>query len=402
MMDDNGYLTGFNRKGDPSITLVACGDTAFVRGTEKKLLDRGPEALWQTGMDMFRQADIAVANLECPVSDRGEPFKDYPPNFRARPETLSFLVESESGFDVVGLANNHILDHGPEALMDTIRLLSKKNVHAFGAGPNQESAREPLIIERQGIKIGFLGFTEWGPFGAPDTPGPCRYSEKLALNSIALLKPLVDIVVVSVHFGFEFVNYPPPHHVASCRRFIDQGVNIVLGHHPHQPQGIEVYRGGVIAYSLGNFLFDMGNNAPAASKEALVLRCELTREGVAAAQIVPYRMNSEQSLHVLENTEKDKALDYYRMLSNPLREPVSIRQEWYNTVRHYAVVYLKSLWHNTVRLRQVFFPLRFLRLFFGTAPNRRLLSGLAGFLISGYCFRAEFRKVSMKLQRRRA
>ena len=399
MIDHDGRLSGLEANDDSSITLVACGDLALVRRVEEKLLESGPMPLWEDGLDLFQKADIAVANLECPVSDRGEPFKSYPPNFRADPRTLCFLTES--GIDVVSLANNHILDHGPEAVIDTIERLSRNGIGFFGAGKDQESAQEPLIIERAGIKVGFLGFNEWGPFGDNGSPGPSRYSEKNVLEGIDQLKSHVDLVIVSVHFGFEFVDFPPPHHIESCRRFVERGAHVVLGHHPHQPQGVEVYRGGVIAYSLGNFLFDMGDVVPPSTREIMVLRFDVTKDGISGAQIVPYIMGGDQTIRTLNGSERDEALQHYRHLSEALSEPRNIQHEWYCTIRRYLLIHLKSLWHNTVRMRKILFPVSFFRQFLKSQPNRRMLMGFAKFLINGHGFGTEFSKLRLKLQRRR-
>ena len=399
-IDSGGYLSGCCARGEPSVVMVACGDIALVRRVEPKLLAQGAEAAWESGLDVFRSADIAVGNLECPVSDGGDPRrKGLGARFRADPGLISFFAES--GLTVVSLANNHILDYGSEALLDTTRHLSENGVKFFGAGMSQRSAQEPLIVERNEIKVGFLGYTEWGPFNKDDSPGPARFSETTVFSQVARLKGFVDLIVVSMHFGFEWVSYPSPHHVTCCRRLIESGVNVVLGHHPHQPQGVEMYKGGLIAYSLGNLLFDQFHgNPPPASREILVLRLRLADDGVASAEIVPFRLTENLSLSLLQGKSKARALDRYRDISVVLQSPVALRQEWYNTVRLYLFSYMKALLFGTIRKKDLLYPLRLARSLITHSQTRRLFVDLASFLVSGYCFKAEYQRFRRKLQRK--
>src|SRR5438093_1220293 len=220
------------------IEFLFCGDTMLGR----EHLRVNPFA---SVLPIIRKADVAFCNLETALVSDGHP--SLKRHVIATPaENLDQLVAS--GFHIVNLANNHVLDQGEAGCQQLIESLQSKGIETVGL---QDSGRSrPVILSRKGIKIGFLGYAD---YGFRTTLMPLR--ERIALKDVADLRKRVGCVVVSLHWGFEYVEFPSPQQQRFAHRLIDAGAEMVIGHHPHVVQGTEQYHDGLIAYSLGNFQF---------------------------------------------------------------------------------------------------------------------------------------------------
>jgi poly-gamma-glutamate capsule biosynthesis protein CapA/YwtB (metallophosphatase superfamily) len=239
--------------------------------------------------DLLRAADITVGNLESALGDIGDPVaKGYP--FRAPPAAAQSLALA--GFDVLSLANNHAMDYGPQALLQGIALLQDQGISVVGAGENEAAARRAHIRQVNGIRLAFLGYVhvpvEWRGFDtqswtATETaPGVAWGDPEGIATDVRAARQQADLVVVILHSGYEYVLQPSPPQVAAARAAIDAGAALVIGHHAHLLQGIEFYHGGVIAYGLGNFAFQIEGDP-----ETAILHAWLDRHGVRQLEIVP-------------------------------------------------------------------------------------------------------------------
>ncbi len=205
--------------------------------------------------DLFRNDDITLVNLENPVTTRGKP-RVKPFTFRMHPRFLPVLPKA--GIDIVTLANNHIYDFGREGLFDTIEYLDSIGVKRIGAGRNDVEARTPVVVTTKGKAIAFLGY-----YGPGESPAATRTREGVAPRNLPIIREdiaglkrrNVDYIVVTFHWGTEKATVPDKSQQIMARAVIDAGADAVIGHHPHVLQGIEVYKHGVIAYSLGNLVF---------------------------------------------------------------------------------------------------------------------------------------------------
>ena len=225
--------------------------------------------------EVLGSADITFGNLEGPISSRGEDQGSIY-SFRADPRVVQGL--EFAGFDVLSLANNHIMDWGAEALEDTIRFLREKGIMSVGAGMDERQANEgqALGIHRNSVEISspaaagsrnsigtvrvaFLAYTNLYPEGLVAGEGRQGVSDSRLENIVARVRDarnIGDIVVVSYHWGEEYKTESNESQKVLARAFIDAGADLVIGHHPHVAQEIEKYKNGWIAYSLGNFVFD--------------------------------------------------------------------------------------------------------------------------------------------------
>lgn len=279
--------TSYANPGDNQISFLAVGDIMLNRDVEKVGLQRGWEYIFTEVAPVIQGADLAFANLESPIGDEGH----FINMFQAPAAAMQGVAFA--GFDVVSLANNHTLDYHIEGMYETMRLLREFGIDWVGAGANIQEARKPLIREIGGVKLGFLSYTEMWFVHArepiswqatDEEPGVAPAELELIVEDVENLRDLVDVVIVSVHWGKEYVHEPTNEQRALARAAVDAGADLVLGHHPHVLQGIEFYNGGVIAYSLGNFVFDL---PLARTWETMLLEFTLAPSGILDMKIIP-------------------------------------------------------------------------------------------------------------------
>lgn len=203
---------------------------------------------------VLRKADIAFANLETPLSDQGR----YSGQFR----TPTSFVEGLkwAGIDVLSTANNHALDAEGIGLVDTKNALQRANIGAVGSGRNLADARLPFIVEKEGLRFAFLSYSQFvdvgsSGFALSDRSGVVPLDPFLIKEDIQRIRDQVNYVVISLHWGVANKQDIHPAARKFAQTIIDAGADIILGHHPHVPRGIEVYKGKAIIYSLGNFIF---------------------------------------------------------------------------------------------------------------------------------------------------
>jgi len=206
--------------------------------------------------DLLSTADIGMVNLESPVTLRGTRM-EKPFTFRMHPRFLPAL--NDAGIDIVNLANNHIYDFDSTGLFDTIFYLDSVGMQYVGAGRNFDDAHRPVLAEIKGKRIAFFGYYKGGeaPAAGETEPGVASRELELIQDDIRMARnrDSVDYVIVNLHWGNEKETIPKVEHVEFARQLIDMGVDVIVGHHPHVLQGVEYYQGGIIAYSLGNFIF---------------------------------------------------------------------------------------------------------------------------------------------------
>lgn len=262
-----------------TLSLAFVGDIMLDRGVRGKVAkaEKGWDWLFE-GVSTLGKHDVLFGNLEGPVSLRGVDLKNLY-SFRMTPEVLPALVRV--GFDVLSVANNHIGDWGREALEDTLNNLDSAGLLAVGAGLRTEDVFQPTIIKKNGLTIGFLAASDVGPEWLQPKDGESGVSlaaDPRFLEAVKQAAGQTDFLVVSFHFGDEYQIEPNDRQKSLARAAIDAGARLVVGHHPHVRQPIERYGAGVIAYSLGNFIFDQ--NFSAETKRGSLLQAELSATGL--------------------------------------------------------------------------------------------------------------------------
>lgn len=270
-----------------TVTLVAVGDVLLTRGIQRKIDIHGFQWPFAEVRDVLRSADVAFCNLECPLTAHGLKV-NKPICFKADPANVQCLLHA--GFDIVSLANNHALDCSRPGLIETMHCLEQSGIRYTGAGNDYQEATSPTVLEVNGLKIAFISSNLLFPesmWFRTDAPGMSLVSIDLLADKVRRLSHEADIVVVSLHWGVEYREQPLDSQIESAHKLVDAGAHVVLGHHPHVKQPVERYKGAVIAYSLGNFLFD---SQLSKCNDSMILKCQLTSSGVADVTVVPIRL----------------------------------------------------------------------------------------------------------------
>ena len=265
-ISENGvYLKSVKNPGEVSI--VFGGDIDFDGGyaNMNSLRSRGGEissALSPGLLSLLQDADICMLNNEFPYSKRGTPTPGKKFTFRADPSTVRYL--NDMGVDIVGLANNHAYDHGPDALLDTFDTLDGAGIPYVGAGHNIEEAMKPVYFIAGGMKIGIVAATQIERLTPPDTkeatetePGVLRTMDPAKfLTVIENAESNSDFVIVFVHWGSENTNTYEASQRELALKYAAAGADLIIGAHPHVLQGFDYADGVPVMYSLGNFWFN--------------------------------------------------------------------------------------------------------------------------------------------------
>ena len=283
--------------GKPAFTLAAVGDVMLSRKVAATSIAHGDFCYpFLNVVSILRQATLAFANLESPLSDQGRQLN----MFRADPRFLEGL--DYAGIDLVSLANNHIMDYGTVAFLDTMERLTGQGVAYVGAGTDLTKARRGRLLNLGGLRVGFLAYTEVGPgftytrvpqhWAATDElPGVAPARVDYLREDLARLQQLADLVIVSFHWGQEYVHLPTTKQQRLGEAALAAGADLVIGHHPHVIQGLAFGEKGIIAYSLGNFIFDQ---TPAATRQGLILEAACDYRGVRQLRCTPVTIKDEQ------------------------------------------------------------------------------------------------------------
>jgi poly-gamma-glutamate capsule biosynthesis protein CapA/YwtB (metallophosphatase superfamily) len=276
----------------PPARVVSGGDVMTDRLVKGYIETYGADAVLHDIAPQLKKGDAAWVNLESPLSTVGSPTpgKDY--TFEGPPSMAKALAAA--GVDLVTMGNNHSVDYGQAALVDSIKRLEKAGVQVVGAGRNDEDAWTPAIVDAPGgATIGFLAWTDvlWPGYRATSKPGVAegRTDVPRMKAAIRALAKKVDYVVVGFHWGLEYENYPWAAQTSEAHAAIDAGADLVIGHHPHVLQGFETYRGRLIAYSLGDLVFD---HYSIATGQTVLVDAVLTPHGVKATQMPVYVSSS--------------------------------------------------------------------------------------------------------------
>jgi len=302
------------------LRLVAVGDICPSRGRRyDELFTQGRDTLekvYGDTLEVLRDKDLSVVNFELPLSNRGEAIIKNGPNLIGPPEAIEGFVVG--GFDVAGMANNHVLDFGPDALKDTMELIRANGMQYVGAGDNDEQASRPAFIERAGVKVGLLAFEENEFCNATrTTPGSSPYRPGPNGQIIRQTRDECDLLVVFVHGSSERCPIPSPRTIRDFRSFIDAGADAVIGHHAHTVQGMELYHGKPIVFNLGNFLFwsDPAIESPQWWKRMFV-RMTFQGRSCAGIEVFPFETDFDTAcLHMLRGEKKSNFLAFVNRLS---------------------------------------------------------------------------------------
>ncbi len=279
-----------------TVKLIFVGDIMVAHDKESgRVIERGEDP-FEPFAGLLKEADMAVGNLECVIAEKGEPVPK-PFQYRADPRCIPVLKKH---FTALTVANNHSGDFGKLALLEQCERLEKAGLPYFGGGRNKSDARKPWIVECHGIRIALLGYCEvkLRSFQAGnDVPGVAwseHDDEVLADIKAAREKYKADVVIPFLHWGDE--RQPATYRQKTfARQMIDAGADVIVGAHPHVTQGAAYYKGRLIVYSLGNFLFSGFNTAELQTGWAL--RLTVNKHGMVEWDTIVARLDERGVPH---------------------------------------------------------------------------------------------------------
>lgn len=341
-----------NKKQDKTFTIIAVGDIIIERDLQDVMRTKGSSYLFEKINPYLSSGNIVFGNFENPIADlKDNAFFDKRISYCSDPMIMDGLISS--GFNILNIASNHMMDYGKSVLTSTIDILDENKIKHIGAGITLAEARKPAMLKQGDVNVAFLGYQmiDEETNATDSSAGTAPFDELIVIEDVKKARSIADIVIVSVHDGKEFVYYPEPLHQAKCRKIIDAGADIILGHHPHFIQGVEQYNKGLIFYSLGSFIIDY--ESPLTSyeqtlflnsrKNNISVKFHLSKEGVTSYEIVPVFMNNSYQAEKGTGHAKDRTLQLVSDISSPLnRKGKTIDDIFWKECKNYLAIQFPS------------------------------------------------------------
>lgn len=301
------------------VTMLFAGDTLLDDGyaVMSNFRDRGSdyESTFPGGLlQEMQMADVFMLNNEFTFTNRGNPVPGKKYTFRSNPDNIAFL--QNIGVDVVSLANNHAYDFGEISLLDTMDTLKNGNIHYVGAGKNLKEAKEPFYIVANGMKIAFIAATQLEKYANPETKGAteespgtlrCMDPQDL-LDSIRIAEENADLTILYIHWGTESVEWIDEQQKTQVNQYVDAGVDLIIGAHPHVLQKIEYVNQVPVVYSLGNFWFN------SKERDTGVVKVKICDKKIQSVQFMPCKQVDCRTV-LLSGEEKEQVLSKMREMS---------------------------------------------------------------------------------------
>ncbi len=357
---------------DSDLILSAVGDIMLGDlpacsgfGVGSMIARHGPQFPFEKCREGLADSDIVMGNLEVVLSrfnPQADPFARI--HLRAQPEAVKGL--SFAGVNAVTLANNHIMQHGSDAVVETVKALRENGISYTGIESAEFGFKNFSLIEKKGVKLGILGYNfrpeQYSVSRRIDVAG----SLERICKDIEGVRGKCDFLVLALHWGEEFIDRPSPEQIQLGRKFVDCGAHVILGHHPHILQGVERYRGRVIAYSLGDFVFDLW---PERLRKSMILRLKLVDTDDIRFEIRPVLINKKWQPEQLRGEDASRLLAEIENLALMIEADAS-QEEWDKDVARELQGFRRSVYFHYVKNLHRFGPKRFLSILQGIIKNR--------------------------------
>lgn len=318
------YLTGYKKQQPQTLSIAFAGDTMLGRLVNETINQRGHTYPWGDILPLLQKAELRIINLETTFT-KSKKMVPKVFNYKADPQNVQSLIDAN--VNLVTLANNHSKDFGNEGLIDTIKVLDHAHILYVGAGANLQQAQQPIILEKNGIKIGIMGATDNEPTwqATETTPGINYFSvENLTslLDQIKQLKQRVDIVIVSLHWGPNMRQRPTQEYIDAAYQMVDAGADIIHGHSAHIFQGIEIYKSKLIMYDTGDFVDDYRIDPELRNDQAILFQVIINKQGPTQVLLTPLLINNMQ-VNVAQGDAKHRIMKKMSQLSAELGTTIS-------------------------------------------------------------------------------
>lgn len=292
----------------------------------------GTDFVFEKVSPVLKQSDILFGNLEAVLSPEGEA---VPGKLCLRGEGHYLQALKKHNFSILSLANNHTFDFGLSAYADMESQLDSLGIVAVGAGQNLDTSRQLKIIERDGIRFGFLAYssrtTNGSAYADEESPGVAPLDVDLVVEDVLRYQSEVDHLIVSLHWGVEYAEYPTPDQMKIGHRIIDAGASLIIGHHPHIIQGYEKYKDGVILYSLGNFCDSdlewhgadksYRSKLKVADRESILAQVRFSKTNIVHLEFVPTWLNDQGQPEIAKGQKEEELRAKFLRRSEVIARP---------------------------------------------------------------------------------
>ena len=334
-------------------SILIGGDTCPI-GKNKHLFTCGnKKALLNDLLPEFENAGLSILNLECPLIQKKTPVKKSGPNLGAPAYCVNGL--KAMGIDVVSLANNHIMDHGSKGLSATLCALDEFGIAHVGAGETIESARKILIREIQGVCVGILAVAEH-EFGIASTNscGANPLDVMDAVRNISDHRESFDHLIVLLHGGNEYYQYPSPRLMDTCHFLVEQGAGVVVCQHSHCVGCMETYRNAPIIYGQGNFLFDYPSKSTT-WHDGILACLDLAEERTHFnVRLIPFRQSDGQAgIRRMNANEESAFIKDFTIRSESISDDSFVARQWEDYCQKNKRLFLYGIHGNPGVLRRL-------------------------------------------------
>jgi poly-gamma-glutamate synthesis protein (capsule biosynthesis protein) len=338
----------------PHVDLMILGDICPTADTRPLFDSADPAQLFGSLAGHLKRADVTVANLECVLSDTARGIVKIGPVLIGRSSDAQFL--SGAGIDLLSLANNHVGDCGGAGVLDTIAACAAAGIAVTGAGANMADAAQPVIVEREGWKIGVIAAAE-REFNAAgsNSPGAHIFDPLETLERVRALRSVCDYVIFLYHGGIEYYPYPSPVLQRLCRAVVRHGADLVLCQHSHCIGTRESYEGGEIVYGQGNTVYGYREGKPGWNR-GLAVKLRLERqEGAIAAGIdyLPVGCDQTGRVDFLDDDEAKECLAAFAQRSGRLKDAAWLEQSWLDFCERLGRTHLPHVFGFSLLLTRV-------------------------------------------------
>lgn len=331
------------------VTVLLGADICPIEGNRPCLLKGDARALFHDLLPEFGQADLSIANLECPLIERQTPTKKTGPVFGEPSACINGI--KQAGIDVLSLANNHILDHGAPGLENTLAVCARASIQTVGAGPNLDAARRILIRDLGGVRVGLLAVTEHEfSIATKHSPGANPLDLIDFVRNVTSHRSQFDYLIVLLHGGDEFF-VPSPRIQNTCRFMVEMGANAVIVQHPHVLGGYEDYRGGHIVYGQGALLMDEAIYRDRQSfHEGFLIKLSIAADAASAMAIVPFvQSNPAPGARRMDPAKEQEFRRQLAQRSAAIQDEALVQAEWLKFCDQNKHAYISGLLgHNRI------------------------------------------------------
>lgn len=318
--------------------IIISADWAPIR-TFEPIIKNSPEAIYGNVLPELRNADLRITNLECPLIKTGKPVWKSGSVLLGHPDSLPGLTSVP--FEIATLANNHMFDYGIDGFKETLSHLKAHSIRTVGAGLTASAASSPLQIDLKGCRLAIVNLSEGEDLtAAQNGPGVFGWEIETTARQIQKLRATVDFILVIGHCGLEYIPFPPPYVVKAFKHLAEAGADLIVGHHPHVPQGIQIHQGVPICYSQGNFVFYQETDL-LYRKTGYLVKAGIARNSLAYLRIIPYRIGA-QGLSLLNPNESSDFFKTLKQISDPLQTADGTADAWHGFLKYYHLKGFRS------------------------------------------------------------